>query len=84
MIVEVIAGAAGLLGHVKTKDFVRRKLRYTKIAEQPATGMGLATGAATTIAVVALPIGVTFLPAALLGAGIGSGVAMGIKQARRG
>lgn len=78
-----IAGAAGMFGHVKTKEFVRRKLRYTKIAEKPATGMGLATGAVTTIGVAALPI-ITFLPAVLVGVGVGSGVAIGIKQARKG
>ncbi len=83
MIVEAIAGAIGVFGHMKTKDFVGRKLKYTKIAEKPATGMGVATGAATTIAVAALPI-ITFLPAVLVGVGVGTGVAMGIKKARRG
>ncbi len=83
MILEVIAGAAGVFGHMKSKDFVRRKLRYTKVAEKPATGVGVATGAVTTIAVAALPV-ITFLPAVLVGVGVGTGVAMGIKQARRG
>ncbi len=83
MILEAIAGAVGVFGHMKTKDFVGRKLKYTKIAEKPATGMGVATGAATTIAVAALPI-ITFLPAVLVGVGVGTGVAMGIKKARRG
>ncbi len=76
-----VAGAAGLFGHVKTKDFVRRKLRYTKVAEKSASGMGLATGAVATVAIAALPV-VTLLPAVIVGAGIGSGVAFGIKQAR--
>ncbi len=83
MILEVIAGAAGVFGHVKTKDFVRRKLKYTKVAEKPATGVGVATGAVTTFGLAALPI-ITFLPAVLVGVGVGTGVAMGIKQARRG
>ena len=83
MILEVIAGAAGVFGHMKTKDFVGRKLKYTKMAEKPAAGMGVATGAATTIAVAALPV-ITLLPAVLVGVGVGTGVAMGIKQARRG
>ena len=83
MILEAIAGAVGVFGHMKTKDFVGRKLKYTKIAEKPPTGMGVATGAATTIAVAALPI-ITFLPAVLVGVGVGTGVAMGIKKARRG
>ena len=80
-----IAGAAGLFGHVKTKDFVRRKLRYTKVAEKSASGMGLAAGAATAIA--AAPV-VAFLPwvgagaAIIVGLGVGSGVGFGIRQAR--
>lgn len=77
------AGAAGVFGHVKSRDFIRRKLRYTKIAEKPAVGMGLATGAATAIVVAALPL-VTLGPAVVVGAGIGTGVAAGIKRARRG
>ena len=81
MILESIGLAAGVFGHLKTKDFIRRKLRYTKVAEKSAGGMGLAVGAATTIALGALPI-ITVVPALLVGAGIGSGVALGIKQAR--
>ncbi len=77
------AGAAGILGHLKSKEFVSRKLRYTKIAEKPAAGLGLATGAATAFVAAAVPF-VTFLPAVVLGAGIGTGVAMGIKKARGG
>ncbi len=78
-----IAGAAGVLGHVKSKDFISRKLRYTKIAEKPAVGVGLVTGAATAVVVSAVPL-VTMLPAVVVGAGIGTGVAAGIKRARGG
>ena len=77
------AGAAGVFGHVKSKDFISRKLRYTKIAEKPAVGVGLATGAVTAMAVAALPL-VTMLPAVVVGAGVGTGVAAGIKRARGG
>ena len=77
------AGAAGVFGHVKSKDFVQRRLRYTKIVEKPAVPVGLATGAATALAVAALPI-ITAGPALLVGAGIGTGVAAGIRRARRG
>lgn len=82
-----IGGAAGLFGHVKSKDFVRRKLRYTKVAEKSASGVGLAAGAATAIA--AAPV-VALLPvvgtgtAILVGLGVGTGVGVGIKQARKG
>ena len=77
------AGAAGVFGHVKSKDFISRKLRYTKITEKPAVGVGLATGAVTAVAVAALPL-VTMLPAVVVGAGVGTGVAAGIKRARNG
>ncbi len=83
MIALGLAGGAGVFGHVKSRDFIRRKLRYTKIAEKPAMGMGLATGAATAIGLAALPF-VAALPAVVVGAGIGTGVAAGIKQARKG
>ncbi len=89
MILETIglgaAGAAGLFGHVKTKEFVRRKLRYTKVAEKSASGMGLMAGAATAVA--AAPV-VAVLPfvgvgaALLVGFGVGTGVGLGIRQAR--
>ncbi len=82
MIAETIGLVAGVFGHVKTKDFVRRKLRYTKVAEQSAGGMGLATGAVATVSLAALPV-ITLVPAAIVGAGIGTGVAFGIKQARK-
>ena len=80
-----VAGAAGVLGHLKSKDFVRRRLRYTKIVEKSPGGMGLAVGAAT--AIVAAPV-VAVLPfvgtgaALLVGLGVGTGVGVGIKQAR--
>lgn len=86
MIIEtIVGGAVGAFGHVKCKDFVRRKLRYTKVAEKSASGVGLAAGAATAIA--AAPV-VAMLPvvgagtAILIGLGVGSGVGFGIKQAR--
>ena len=81
----LVAGVAGLFGHVKSKDFVGRKLRYTKVTEKSAGGMGLLTGAATSI--VAAPL-VALLPwvgteaALLLGLGVGTGVGMGIVRAR--
>ena len=86
MIIEtIVGGTVGAFGHVKCKDFVRRKLKYTKVAEKSASGMGLVAGAATAIA--AAPV-VAMLPvvgagtAILIGLGVGSGVGFGIRQAR--
>lgn len=80
-----VAGAAGIYGHIKSKEFVRKRLRYTKFVEKP--GMGLLTGAATAIVaaplVAALPvIGVGTAIAA--GVGVGTGVALGSSQAKEG
>ena len=82
MIALGAAGAAGVFGHVKSKDFISRRLRYTNVVEKPAVPMGVATGAATTVALAALPV-ITLLPAAVVGAGIGTGVMAGIRRARR-
>ncbi len=84
LIAAGIAGAAGVYGHIKSKQFVRKRLRYTKFVEKP--GMGLVVGAATAVVVApfaALPlIGVGTAIAA--GIGVGTGVAMGASQAKDG
>lgn len=80
-----IAGVAGVAGHVKSKKWVRRRLRYTRLVDKPV--LGLAAGAAT--AIVAAPF-VAILPivgagtALALGAGVGTGVHLGARQAREG
>ena len=80
-----IAGAAGVGGHMKSKGFVRRRLRFTNLVEKPA--LGLAAGVGATL--VAAPL-VAILPvvgagtAIAVGVGVGSGVAMGARQAREG
>lgn len=85
MIELIAAGALGIVGHMKSKDWVRRRLRYTNIVEKP--GLGLFAGAAT--AVVAAPL-VAVLPivgagtAIAAGIGVGTGVALGARQGRSG
>ena len=80
-----VAGTGAIVGHVKSKDWVRRKLRYTNVVEKP--GLGLMAGAATAIA--AAPV-VAILPivgagtALAIGAGVGTGVALGAREARDG
>ena len=80
-----IAGAASVYGHLKSRRFVRRRLRYTSVVEKP--GLGIAAGVAA--AVLAAPIA-GILPligtgtALLFGAGVGTGVSMGAKEAREG
>jgi len=80
-----IAGAAGFFGHIKSRKFVRRRLRYTSWVEKPY--LGIATGVAA--AILAAPV-VGILPlvgastAMIFGAGVGTGVSMGAKEAREG
>jgi hypothetical protein len=80
-----IAGAASIYGHLKSRKFVRRRLRYTRLVEKP--GLGIAAGVAA--AVLAAPLA-AILPligpgtALLFGAGVGTGVSMGAKEARAG
>ena len=81
-----VAGAAGVFGHVKSKNWVSRKLRYTSIVERPAAALGVASGGATAVAVGALGVlpfvAVPVLPAVIVGLGVGTGVAVGVKKAR--
>ncbi len=80
-----VAGAATVFGHMKSRRFVRKRLRYTSWVEKP--GLGIAAGVAA--AVLAAPV-VTILPflaggsALMFGAGVGTGVAMGAKDAKEG
>ena len=85
LLAVAIAGGAGVFGHLKSRTFVRKRLRFTDWIEKP--GLGLAAGVGATV--VAAPI-VWVLPvvgagtALAIGAGVGTGVAAGAKEARRG
>jgi hypothetical protein len=79
-----IAGAAGILGHTRARSFVGRRLRFTSLVEKPY--LGVAAGVAA--AVVASPVA-ALLPlvgagtAIIFGAGVGTGAALGAKDAKR-
>ena len=81
MLELLIAGAVGVFGHLKSRRFVGRRLRYTTIVEKPALGLWAGVGAT----VLAAPV-VAVLPfvgagtAIAIGAGIGTGVALGVKD----
>lgn len=74
-----IAGAAGLYSHLKLRSFVRRRLRYTSWVEK--RGLGIVAGALTAIAVSWLPV-LGIGAGLLVGAGVGTGIAAGAKDAR--
>lgn len=84
MIELVIAGAAGVFGHLRSRKFVGRRLRYTNLVEKPM--LGLWTGVATTV--VAAPL-VALLPivgvgtAIAAGVGVGTGVALGVGDTKK-
>lgn len=84
------AGAIGLWGHMSTKDFVRRRLRYTNWVENGAV-IGLVGGAATgVVTATLLPIlpligvGAGVLIGTGAGIGVGTGIARGSAHARQG
>jgi hypothetical protein len=83
LIAAGIAGTAGVLGHIKSRHFVGRRLRYTSIVETPALGLWAGVGAA----IIAAPV-VALLPivgagtAIAVGAGIGTGVALGVRDTK--
>jgi hypothetical protein len=81
MLELLIAGAAGIYGHLKSRNFVGRRLRYTTIVEKPALGLWAGVGATILAAplVAVLPI-VGAGTAIAIGAGIGTGVALGVKD----
>ena len=89
MLEIIAAGVAGAVGHQRTKDFVRRRLRFTSFVEKP--GIGLFSGAATAVvagvAITALPFvgaGAGIVTGIGLGLGVGTGISRGASQARAG
>jgi hypothetical protein len=83
LIAAGIAGASGVIGHIKSRHFVGQKLRYTSVVETPLLGVWV--GVAATV--VAAPL-VAVLPfvgagtAIAIGAGVGTGVALGVKDSK--
>lgn len=83
LIAAGIAGTAGVFGHLKSRKFVGKRLRYTNLVEKPM--LGLWAGVATTV--VAAPV-VAVLPvvgagtAIVAGLGVGTGVALGVKDTK--
>lgn len=83
LIATGIAGVAAVYGHIASRRFVGKKLRYTDLVEKPM--LGLWAGVATVV--VAAPV-VAILPivgagtAIATGLGVGTGVALGVGDAK--
>jgi hypothetical protein len=81
----IVGGVLGIAGHLKTRDFVQRRLRYTSLIENPV--FAVAAGVGTTIVAATLVSMIPFIgagTAVAMGAGVGTGVAIGSARARRG
>ena len=84
LIAAGIAGVTGVYGHITSRRFVARRLRYTSIVDKP--GLGLAAGVGATLLVA--PV-VALLPivgagtAIAIGAGVGTGVALGVRDTHK-
>ncbi len=83
LIATVIAGAAGVLAHMKSRYFVKQRLRYTSFVDKPMLGVWVGIGATIVVApiVAVLPI-VGAGTAIAVGIGMGTGVAMGVKDSK--
>jgi hypothetical protein len=85
MVDLIVGGVLGIAGHLKSRDFVQRRLRYTSFIETPA--FAIAAGVGTTIVAATIAPLIPFVGAGtalILGAGVGTGVAIGSARARRG
>ena len=78
-----IAAVAGIIGHTRARSFVGRRLRFTSLVEKPYLGVA----AGVTATVVASPL--AWLPlvsvgtAIAFGTGVGTGAALGARDAKR-
>ncbi|HUP52332.1 MAG TPA: hypothetical protein VM198_07640 [Longimicrobiales bacterium] len=83
LIAAGIAGVAGVVGHMKSRSFVGKRLRYTNIVETPALGLWAGVGATILAApvVAVLPIVATGTAIAI-GVGVGTGVALGVRDTK--
>lgn len=83
LIAAGIAGVTGVYGHIASRKFVGKRLRYTNLVEKPLLGVWV--GVATTV--VAAPV-VALLPivgagtAIAAGLGVGTGVALGVHDTK--
>ena len=79
MLEFIAAGVIGVYGHMKSRKFVGKRLRYTSLVEKPLLGLWVGVGATVLAAlVVALLLIVGPGTALAIGAGVGTGVALGV------
>ncbi len=80
-----VSGATAVYGYMKSRKFVRSKLRFVDAIQNPAVpwiaGIGTAV-AASAISILPL-ISVPFIAAVVVGVGVGTGVLHGSKDVKR-
>jgi hypothetical protein len=87
MLELLMAGATGavtLFGYLKSRQFVRDRLRFVDAAQRPVAAVvaGVAAAAVATPVVLLLPV--VGIPSALIfGAGVGWGVHHGARDVRK-
>lgn len=78
-----VAAAVGIFGHIRSRKFVGQRLRFTSVIEKP--GIGLVAG--VIAAILASPF--ALLPiigagtAVAFGVGVGTGVVLGARDAKK-
>ncbi len=79
-----LTGAASIAGYIKTRQFVRKRLRFVDAVAKPSTPLIAGTAAALVAGpvMVILPI-VTATSGVLFGLGVGAGVLHGSKDHKR-
>jgi len=78
------AGVAAILGHVRTRQYVRARLRFVDVVQSPAAPVIAGIGAALLAAPVVWLLPVLGAGTALVfGAAVGSGAALGSRDVRR-
>jgi hypothetical protein len=83
-----VAGAVSLFGYIKTRRFVRERLRFVELIQSPAApvvaGMAAALVAAPVVGLLAfLPlIGWPTATAIIIGVGVGAGVNAGARDSK--
>jgi hypothetical protein len=77
-------GAATLFGYLKSRQFVRERLRFVDAAQRPGTPVVAGVAAAALATPVALVLPVIGIPSALIfGIGVGWGVHHGARDVRK-
>lgn len=84
LIAAIGVGAASVWGYVKSRGFVRDRLRYVDAAKRPSTALIAGTVAALAAGPVVVILPFVGIPSAVIfGVAVGAGVAHGSRDLKR-